>query len=91
MKILHLNLKTEYFDQIKSGHKKLEFRLVTDFWRKRLENKEYDRILIKKGYPKKDDKDSIIEFNWNGYIKQSITHPHFGDDEVEVYAIRLEK
>lgn len=90
MKTLHLNLKTEYFDQIKAGIKKLEFRLVTEFWKKRLEGREYDNILIKKGYPNKTDIDRIMEFKWSGAIKQKLTHPHFGDDAVEVYAIILE-
>jgi len=91
MKTLHLNLKSEYFEQIKAGVKKFEFRLATEFWDKRLMNRCYDNILIKKGYPKKDDKEKILEFKWSGAVKQSLSHPHFGKDCVEVYAIKLEK
>lgn len=87
MRVLHLNLKAEYFDQIKSGEKVEEFRLRTPFWAKRLEGREYDRIEISKGYPAKGDADRRISRPWIGYRKTTITHPHFGPDPVEVYAI----
>ena len=38
-KTLHLNLKKQYFDAILSGEKKEEYRLVKEFWLKRLINK----------------------------------------------------
>lgn len=83
---LHLNVKGEYFDQIKSGEKVHEFRLV-DVWKKRLEGKNFDRILIKRGYPKRDDMDRIIERPWRGYDIVMITHEHFGKYPVLVFAI----
>jgi hypothetical protein len=86
---LHLNLKGEYFDQIVSGTKSFEYRLRTDYWRQRLEGRAYRRILIKKGYPKADDSDRIIERPWLSYEEQVISHPHFGPDPVEVFAIRV--
>lgn len=87
MRTLHLNLKGEYFDQIKSGSKLYEFRLATK-WEKRLEGKDFDRILFKRGYPKSNDPERIIERPWRGYELQFITHPHFGNNPVEVCAIR---
>ncbi|EAQ5647929.1 ASCH domain-containing protein, partial [Salmonella enterica] len=51
-RILHLPVKKIYFDQIKSGEKPDEYRLVTDYWIKRLEGREYDEVHVKCGYPK---------------------------------------
>ena len=89
MKILHLNLKKKYFEQIKSGQKKYEYRLINSYWNKRLLNKQYDKILIKLGYPKKDDNERIIERPFRGWIEKEITHPEFGPDPVTVRAIRV--
>jgi ASC-1-like (ASCH) protein len=85
---LHLNLKGEYFDQIKAGTKLFEFRSF-DKWSKRLEGKTFDRIFIKRGYPKRTDASKIIERPWRGYEQQTITHSHFGSEPVEVFAIRV--
>lgn len=85
---LHLNLKGEYFDAIKAGTKMHEFRLASK-WLHRLGGKSFDRIFIKRGYPKAGDADRIIERPWQGYELQTITHPHFGTTPVEVLAIRV--
>lgn len=84
---LHLNLKGQYFDDIDQGRKPEEYRLVTPYWEKRLENKQYSAIVIKRGYPKADDPDRNKRRVWNGVIRKTITHPHFGPDPVEVFAI----
>ena len=85
--VLHLNLKGEYFDAIKSGDKVQEFRLYNDYWKKRLVGREYKTIQIKRGYPKKYDH-ARIEFRpYRGYQVKTITHPHFGDKPVEVFGI----
>lgn len=89
MRTLHLPLKGEYFDQIKSGEKVEEYRLATPFWAKRIEGREYDGIELAKGYPPKGDTSRRITRPWRGYRKTTITHPHFGPDPVEVYAIRV--
>jgi len=83
---LHLNLKGEYFKQILAGEKKFEYRLASK-WGKRLEGKSFDRIFIKLGYPKADDASRIVIRPWRGFERQTITHPHFGDQAVEVLAI----
>ena len=87
--ILHLNLKAEYFDQIKDGSKKEEYRLYNDYWRKRLLFRKYAGILIKRGYPKRGDASKTIERLWRGWTIKEITHPHFGDKPVQVFAIRV--
>lgn len=89
MKILTLNLKREYFEQIKSGIKTEEYRLCTPYWSKRLEGKTFDKIIIKLGYPKNSEVEKIMEFPWKGYKKKKITHKHFGSTPVKVFAIKV--
>ena len=52
MKILHLNLYRKYFDAIFNGTKLFEYREKTDYWKKRIENREYDVIQFRNGYAK---------------------------------------
>ncbi|PRC93073.1 ASCH domain-containing protein [Solimicrobium silvestre] len=85
---LHLHLKGEYFDQIKAGTKTHEFRSCHK-WEKRLGGKSFDRIFIKRGYPKTGDVSRIIQRPWMGYERINITHPHFGLEAIEVFAIRV--
>lgn len=84
---LTLPLKGEYFDQIKAGTKPEEFRLATPYWRRRLQGRTYDRIELTRGYPLRNDGDRRLVIPWKGYRITTITHPHFGPDPVEVYAI----
>ena len=56
-KVLQLTLKKKWFDLIKSGVKKEEYREIKRYWETRfavmLVNKQhYDRILFKNGYSK---------------------------------------
>lgn len=88
-KTLHIPLKGIYFDQIRSGEKRFEYRLTTDFWKARLMDRSYDLIILTRGYPAKDDLDRRLERPWRGVELQTITHPHFGGGPVEVYAIRV--
>lgn len=70
MKTLTLSLKKKWFDMIKSGEKKEEYRQFNEFWSKRLlwtnkypeERREkfngfliFDRLVFTLGYPKADD------------------------------------
>lgn len=43
---LVLPLKAIYFNEIKAGTKPDEFRLCTPFWRRRLEGRTFDRIVL---------------------------------------------
>jgi hypothetical protein len=91
LKDLVLNLKTEYYDDIFSGEKKFEYRLIGDYWKKRLtadgQIKQFRRIVIRKGYPKKGDPHRELIRPWVGIEVKSIIHPHFGAETVKVYAI----
>lgn len=88
---LILAVKGEYFDQIKSGEKTEEYREFNAYWIKRLNGRvrPYDRVIITRGYPKRDDKEKRIVFPYVGWQKKTITHKHFGDRPVEVFAIKL--
>ena len=51
-KVLHLNLYRKYFDAIVNGTKVFEYRQKTDYWKKRIEGREYDIIKFRNGYAK---------------------------------------
>jgi len=86
---MNLALKAAYFDEVKDGTKIEEYRLVNAYWKNRFERFSYDKIVLTKGYPAKDDKERRIELPWRGFEIKIITHPHFGPDPVQVYALRL--
>ena len=86
-RLLHLHLKREYFDQIKSGEKKEEFRRANDFWEKRLRNPSFDGIVLYRAYPKAGDPEKILHRPWRGFTEKIITHPHFENVPTRVYAI----
>jgi len=94
MKILHLNLKKEYFNEIKDNKKHFEYRLYNDYWIKRLVNKHYDEVHFKLGYPKNNEGDKIIKCKYFGYEIQEINHTHFSDlfcDKIKVFVIKIIK
>lgn len=88
MKTLTLHVKREYFEQMRDGTKTEEFRLCTLYWKKRLEQ-YYDNIVICCGYPRNDDLEKRITRPWRGSIIKTITHKHFGNEPVAVYAINV--
>jgi hypothetical protein len=84
---LQLALKGEYFNAIQNGDKTEEYRLVTDYWRKRLVGRDYESIILTLGYPSRDDESRHMEFQYHRPTIKTITHPHFGSSPVEVFAI----
>lgn len=86
-RILTLPLKAEYFDATRDWRKFEEYRLITPHWRKRLVGRTYDLIVLTKGYPRADDAARRLTRTWNGYRIREITHPHFGPEPVQVFAI----
>ncbi len=86
---LQLAVKGEYFDAMIRGEKTEEYRLCNDYWNKRIMFREYDRLIITKGYPKRDDSSRRIDVPYGGYEIKTITHPHFGDKPVKVFAIKV--
>lgn len=88
-KVLTLNLNKEYFEEIKRFEKKEEYRLCNEYWKARIENNEFEKVVIKLGYPKSTEKEKILEFEYKGYEVKKIKHKLFGDKPVEVFAIKL--
>lgn len=92
---LVLNLKSKWFEEIKKGFKVVEFREYNDYWKKRLEGKEYDNIYLIKGYPKgfpyNCDPEKRMVFPYIGYLLKTIKHEEFGDKIIPVFAIPLVK
>lgn len=86
---LIIPIKGIYFDQIASGEKLEEYRLVNGYWIKRLRNRAYDRIILLRGYPKGGgiEGKTRLTRQYRGEMIRTITHPHFGPEPVEVYAI----
>ena len=62
LKILYLNLYRKYFDAIVNGTKTIEYRDKTDYWKKRIEGKQYDIIKFRNGYAK-DAPTMLVEYN----------------------------
>lgn len=88
---LHLNLKARYFQQIRDNEKPEEYRHASDYWKKRLLNRTYGRVIIKSGYPSNNQTDRICYRRWNGCTEQTITHAEFGPQPVNVIAIDVSK
>lgn len=84
---LTLSLKGAYFEAIRDGSKHEEYRLAKPCWAKRLEGRSYAQIMLTLGYPAIDDHQRRLVLPWRGFTRKTITHPHFGPDPVDVYAI----
>lgn len=83
---LVLPLKRQYFEEIRDGLKPEEYRLCNDYWTKRLA-KAYDRVILTLGYPSRDDPARRLVRQYRGFTVKTITHPHFGSEPVQVFAI----
>jgi len=66
-RVLRLNVRCEYWEQVQRGEKIYEYRLCKEYWRKRLEEKIYSYIAYCLGYPKKDDMSRTLLRKWKGY------------------------
>lgn len=88
---LVLPLKREYFEAIRDGSKTEEYRLCTPYWNRRLTYRKFDRIVLTLGYPARDDQSRRLTRKWCGYTIKTITHPHFGPEPVQVYAINVQE
>ncbi len=62
VRTLHLRLRREWFDLIRSGKKKEEYRDPTPYWDKRLEFKTFDQVRFVNGYGK-DKPFVVVEFD----------------------------
>ena len=78
--ILFLTLKKEYFELIKRGVKKHEFREYKPYWIKRLMNpdknfKSYDYILFQNGY-QSNAPQMLVEFKGIKIAKEKVNWFH---------------
>jgi hypothetical protein len=89
MPTLQLAVMREYFEDMKAGVKLFEFRLRTEYWHKRLVDRSYDTLIITLGYPAKTDLSRRLVMPYNGYEEQTIMHPFFGDEPVDIFAIKI--
>lgn len=96
---LHLTLKKQWFEMIKSGEKKEEYRDITPFWTKRLcafneeegvyEIYHFNDVEFTLGYPKKDDEGKRIKFKIDT-ITIGLGKPEWGAEEgINYFVIRL--
>jgi hypothetical protein len=78
-----------YFDQIACRAKDEEYRLTTPYWSRRLMFRDYASIVLTRGYPTGGGIEGVTRLTraWRGYERKMITHPHFGPEPVEVFAI----
>lgn len=88
-RVLQVAVEQQYFDAMLSGEKTEEYREANQYWTRRLEGKEFDKVVVTWGYPSKTDKKRRIEMPFTGIEKKPILHPHFGYDPIEVYAIKI--
>ena len=51
-KVLHLVLKRKYFERIYNKTKKVEYRDLTPYWSRRLEDKDFTHIIFQLAYSK---------------------------------------
>ena len=51
-KTLHLVLKRKYFERIYEGTKTTEYRDLTEYWKKRIDEKHYTHIKFQLAYSK---------------------------------------
>lgn len=92
MKTLTLSLKKKWFDLIKSGIKKEEYRECTEYWMKRLDDeknhsfKRFDKIVFTLGYPKKDDMSRRLVFR-NPGIHYRTGKPEWGAEPGKLYFV----
>ena len=101
MKTLTLSLKKKWFDMIKAGEKKEEYREFNEFWIKRLTwtnrcSKEqrnpfngtilFDRLVFTLGYTKADDTERRLTFK-NPRIRIGTGRPEWGAEPGKQYFV----
>ena len=47
---LHLTLTYHWYDEIKSGRKKIDYREKKPYWIKRIDGKKFNQVILQRGY-----------------------------------------
>ncbi|MBT4329519.1 MAG: ASCH domain-containing protein [Gammaproteobacteria bacterium] len=84
-KILHLHLTFRYFDEIRAGTKREEFRLA-EKWQESLDKNSYTGIRLYRAFQKVSPS-TVIDLPYRGYTLREIVHPHFNNQPALVCAI----
>lgn len=87
MKPLFIILKGEYFHQIAAGTKTEEYRIISDYWAKKIIDRHYSHIVFQLGYSASAPRMTI---EYLGYTKKVISSVVY-NDQVEVFALKLGK
>lgn len=93
-KILHLTLKKKWFDLIKSGQKKSEYREFKKYWMKRFgyphipKYPDYDEVHFRNGYSKNS---AFMRVEYKGMIITGGTNVDYLEDNKLYYEIKLGK
>jgi len=94
MKTLTLSLKKQWFDLIKAGVKKEEYRELKDYWFNRFYHSmnpdgtscKYDCLVFTLGYPKADNTERRLEFK-NPKIRIGTGRPEWGAEPGKRYFV----
>ncbi|MCA6489113.1 MAG: ASCH domain-containing protein [Chitinophagaceae bacterium] len=81
-----MTLKKHWFDMIKSGYKKEEYREIKPYWESRLEGKTYDFIIFKNGY---SPDAPTLKVQCLGIEKKNANPDWCGGDSSLYFAIKL--
>jgi hypothetical protein len=85
-KDLFLILKTQYFNEIESGQKNSEYRLLTEYWLNRLSSQDWKFVTFQLGYNKDAKR---IRKRITGIEIITIEHEFFGGNPVDVFEIKI--
>ena len=99
-KILTLSLNKKWFNMIKSGQKREEYREIKPYWKVRLRNaqkisplttvysgfKKFDKVVFTLAYPKANDNERRLEFK-NPHIYIGKGHPEWGAEPNKLYFV----
>ena len=87
MSDLVLHLKAEYWDQIAQRRKRYEYRAATPYWCRRIMGRRFDRIILYRGYPRRDDASRRLERPWRGYTMDTVDLMDLGPTCVFVFRV----
>lgn len=87
MRILHLTLKRKWFDMIRSGEKREEYREIKPYWVRRLAGQQFDVIRFRNGYSKDAPQFDIDLLG----IRRGRGRKEWGGSESTVYILSLGK
>jgi hypothetical protein len=86
---LMLHLKGIYFDKIVRGEKDEEYRETTDYWKRRILGKTFDKLILVRGnYGNEKYPENVLVFPWNGYDVKTVGSWE-RQEMVEVFALKL--